>query len=298
MLTNTTPKVSIIIPTYRDWDRLNLCLECLKNQSLSLDNFEVIIINNDSSDGFELTDIPNNFKLIVEPKAGSYAARNAALSIARGEIVGFTDSDCLPDRNWIQNALFYFEEKNAERVAGKVKIFPKEVGNETWPELYESFFAFNQKRNVDKLKGAITANFFTKKLFFDTVGLFNSDLKSGEDFGWNRRANNFDISLTYADDVVVKHPARSKYSELAKKKRRVFGGQKKFDFKNIKGFVKEITYIPTLFVLTFIIPTYRLFRESNLGFWSQVKVVYVIFYLFLILLKEYFKLLFGGERER
>src|SRR5690606_38366783 len=117
--------VSIIIPTYHDWVRLQQCLSALNKQSYPKENFEIIIVNNDP-----LNNIPNNLELpsncilILEEKPGSYAARNKGIKIAKGEIIGFTDSDCIPEIEWIKNAVEYLcFNPNCSRVAGKVNLF-------------------------------------------------------------------------------------------------------------------------------------------------------------------------------
>lgn len=55
---NFAPFVSIIIPTYRDWERLALCISALDKQTYSKDLFEVIIVNNDAQD-----QAPSNYYL-------------------------------------------------------------------------------------------------------------------------------------------------------------------------------------------------------------------------------------------
>src|SRR5215217_5319918 len=103
--------VSIIIPTYHDWARLELCIEAIKSQSYPAHLIEVIIVNNDPDDSPpEMFKIEPNIKLISESKPGSYAARNTALENISGEIVAFTDSDCIPDIDWISNAAAYFDK--------------------------------------------------------------------------------------------------------------------------------------------------------------------------------------------
>lgn len=92
--------VTIIIPAYHDWYRLSLCLNALAKQTYPHNKFEVIIINNDADDQVSADFVlPENCKIIVEEKSGSYAARNTGLKIAKGEIIGFTDSDCIPNYN-------------------------------------------------------------------------------------------------------------------------------------------------------------------------------------------------------
>jgi glycosyltransferase involved in cell wall biosynthesis len=103
------PYVSIIIPTYRDWNRLGMCLEALKKQSYPKENTEIIIINNDPEDLIPVDFKGNkNITIMNAARNGSYAARNTGLKIAKGEIIGFTDSDCIPNTDWISKAVVIF----------------------------------------------------------------------------------------------------------------------------------------------------------------------------------------------
>jgi GT2 family glycosyltransferase len=219
------PFISIIIPTYRHWDQLKLCLDALSKQSYPVDAFEVVIINNDgeSYDVPESLSLAKNMIIIHEPTAGSYAARNAGLDILKGDIVGFTDSDCIPDTDWILNAVKFFEsEPNAERVAGKVNLFRLDSGSRI-VSYYETITAFNQKYNVKKGLG-VTANLFVKSEIFRKVGSFNDKLFSGGDMEWNDRASKQGVAISYVENVQVSHPARATYGELVQKTRRVTGG--------------------------------------------------------------------------
>jgi len=96
------PFVSVIIPTYRDWNRLKLCVNALKNQTYPKNRFEAIVVNNDPADPCPYCPLPDNFVLTTEGKPGSYAARNAGIKIAKGDILAFTDSDCIPYSDWIE----------------------------------------------------------------------------------------------------------------------------------------------------------------------------------------------------
>lgn len=88
------PYASVIIPTYRDVERLQKCISALKRQE-KFTNFEVIIVNNDSTD-LKIAVPDNRFRVIAEKKSGSYAARNAGIKAAKGKVFSFTDSDCIP----------------------------------------------------------------------------------------------------------------------------------------------------------------------------------------------------------
>ncbi|KAA0988871.1 glycosyltransferase [Dyadobacter aurulentus] len=249
-------EVSIVIPTYRDWNRLAKCLNTLTLQSFPKGEIEIIIANNDVQDlppgDFEL---PTNAKLINVAQPGSYAARNAAIEIARGRIIGFTDSDCIPDQNWVRNAVEYLQtHPEISRIGGSVKIFYREdKPNEV--ELYDNFFAFNQRGYVQNNGTAVTANMFTYASTFKAVGLFNSKLMSGGDFQWGTIANKNGFKIAYVEDVMVKHPARNNLTELLKKEKRVGDGQANFlhrqsKFATIFSFTKA--FVPKLWEIKMV----------------------------------------------
>jgi len=293
--------ISIIIPTFNDWERLSLCLYALDDQTLEKSRYEIIIVNNDENHFVpdrirQLTG--KHIKILHEPMPGSYAARNAGLKVANGNIIGFTDSDCVPDPKWLENASKYFENVDVDRLAGKVELFFGHNNKRNAAELYEIAFSFDQERNVKKFHASITANFFTRRKYFDEVGLFDATKKSGEDFGWNRRAHAHDLTLSYGPEVVVRHPARGSIQELIRKRKRVFGGKKsRFDFKSVKGFFKEVRYPAVVFYMYLYIPIRRL-SKVNLRLTEKWKVLLLIFYLYLVAQFEHIRLLFGGNPKR
>jgi glycosyltransferase involved in cell wall biosynthesis len=96
-------KASIIIPTYEDWPRLQMCLDALAAQTMPADQFEVLVANNNRTPEVpgDLR-LPPNTTVIWAEKPGSYAARNVAMGKGAGKIFFFTDSDCIPDREWVR----------------------------------------------------------------------------------------------------------------------------------------------------------------------------------------------------
>lgn len=249
--------VSIIIPAYNDWNRLSKCLAALSNQTYSKDLFEVIVVDNNSSDPVPINFIlPDNCKILAEESPGSYAARNAALQIAKGDVIGFTDSDCIPDENWIKNAVAHFSNnKTCSRIAGKISIFFAST-NPTLAELYDKLFSFNQKNYVDNSGTGVTANLFTYKYVFDKIGYFNAKLMSGGDFLWGTVAHKNGFKIDYVENVIVNHPARKNLQELIKKEQRVGGSQAHFlkkndnQFSNVLQLVKVL--LPSLSSLKYI----------------------------------------------
>lgn len=235
---SAVPFVSVIIPTFRDTARLIKCIRAIEKQTYAIDRFEVLVVDNDG-DGDDIWLSTNlNLTILREATPGSYAARNAALFACQGSIIAFTDSDCIPHKEWISAGVRGLAEGRADRVAGRVSLFSRN-SRPTPSECYELVFAFDQKANVAK-GASVTANLFVSRLVFESVGLFNAQLKSGGDIEWNRRATHFGFSIVYASDCIVAHPARSSWNELARKSRRVLGGEIMRDPNYEKGLLRSI----------------------------------------------------------
>ncbi|MBD1872384.1 glycosyltransferase [Nodosilinea sp. FACHB-131] len=243
----TQPVVSIIIPVYNDRDRLALCLDALDHQTYPSDQYEVIVIDNGSD--APLADLVSQFKqvrLTHENQPGSYAARNHGLTLARGEIIGFTDSDCIPAKNWIETGVAQFlATPNCGLVAGKIELFFKQCDRPTAVELFDSRNFLQQHRYITEDHYGATANLFTSKAIFDAVGLFNAQLKSGGDREWGQRVYAAGYPQIYADDVCIAHPARHSWPEISKKIVRVIEGRYKMEHQQtepITRFLKRMAW--------------------------------------------------------
>lgn len=116
-------QLSIIISTYNRCDSLSRTLQSVGRLNHGC-QWELVIVNNRSSDATE--SVIKEFvqcssldvKSIFEPKAGLANARNAGLRAAAGEIVAFTDDDCLPEIDFIANWLEVFSEDPTIGFAG------------------------------------------------------------------------------------------------------------------------------------------------------------------------------------
>ncbi|MDD5691785.1 MAG: glycosyltransferase [Candidatus Omnitrophica bacterium] len=99
--------ISIIIPAYNRKSKLKACLDSLSGQDYAKNSFEIIVIDDGSSDGtgdmlVELSKTNPNLKYFIQAHKGPAAARNLGIKHAQGRIIGFTDSDCLLDRGWVK----------------------------------------------------------------------------------------------------------------------------------------------------------------------------------------------------
>ena len=102
--------ISVIVPTYNRKGKLKDCLESLFRQDYPPGNFEIIVIDDGSTDGTRemvgnLSKKHQNLKYFFQQRKGPASARNLGIEEARAGIVGFTDTDCILKDNWIRKML-------------------------------------------------------------------------------------------------------------------------------------------------------------------------------------------------
>lgn len=250
-----TLSVSIIVPVYHDWGSLQRCLDALGQQSYPEEYFEVLVVQNDQT-GMPLgLRAPPNTIFLQEKKTGSYAARNAGLRRAGGEIIGFTDADCIPRADWIERALRWFDgAPSVSRLAGRIDVITRAPPRRTVAEVYELLFEFPQEITVNRQQSSATANLFVRRAAIELVGGFDERYFSGGDIEWGQRAQRAGLRILYADDVVVGHPARKSYRALLRKARRVGAG--KFTHSQYEFFWAHIGMVKAL------VPSVRMFFRS------------------------------------
>lgn len=216
--------MSVIVPV-RDDPRLPACLAALADQTYQSGLVEIIVCDNGSEQPLDSAVAPfDNVVLIREPRGGSYTARNAAAAISTGDVLAFTDADCLPAPDWIANAVAALGS-GADIVAGHVAVYARDAVRPHPVEAYELVHAFPQQTYAARGGACVTANMITTREVFDAAGPFRTELHSGADIEWSQRANALGFRTDYRPDVVVQHPARGSYAAMWGKLNRVMAGR-------------------------------------------------------------------------
>ena len=296
--------VSVIIPHLNDSDRLGLCLKSLNDQSYDKSFYEVIVIDNDSSEFHwkKLLKLKSLYKIILlkEQKSGSYAARNKGLQQAKGSIIAFTDSDCIPYPNWIEMGVHNLKILNYYGVVGgKIELTYKNKAHLNAVEQYEMIFAFNQERYISKLNYSATANLFTSKSILSDVGIFDDSFTSAGDREWGNKVVTKGYQIIYGKNVIVKHNARHTLRDLIKKRLRIIGGE--YHYYKKKGYSSLFWFrliVSELLPITRILrtikncnhPNYKPMKKS-----SKLKIVLIRVLLNYIQVYERFRMLLGFE---
>lgn len=221
-MSEALPFVSVIVPVYNDPGGIRNCLEALRSQTYPDEQFEVLVVDNGSTD--ETREVIGEFdvELLIEDEIqGSYAARNRGIRNAQGEVLAFTDADCTPDPEWIAAGVEVLEGKPADLVGGQVRF---ELSAERTAA--ERFDASVNMRNDISIKDGIakTANLFVRRQVVEETGVFPESLISGGDVYWTRATTDAGFELKYAENAIVEHQAR-KFTELLRKHFRVGRGQ-------------------------------------------------------------------------
>jgi hypothetical protein len=159
--------------------------------------------------------------LLWQPHFYSYAARNHGIQVASGTIIALTDSDTIPEPDWLEHGVAAVEATDG-LVAGAINLAFTRTPL-TAAGCYEKLFAFDQAKNVS-LGRATTANLFVPKGLLSSLGLFVNTAESGEDFRWTFAAVKSGAELRYAPMARVIHPARETMRELFVKAQRVVSG--------------------------------------------------------------------------
>ncbi len=302
------PFVSVIIPVYNDARRLSSCLAALEQQTYPSHRYEIIVIDNGSDPEENLTDLAHSFDHVIltqEQIPGSYAARNKGLTLAKGDIIAFTDSDCIPQPDWLEHGAQYLtNHPDCGLVAGRIDMFTQQPERATAIELYDQVvLGFPQELLIATHKIAMTANVFTRRSIIEEVGNFRSDLRSAGDGEWAQRVYKAGYKHHYMPQACVGHPARDTLKALTTRVTRYTGG--KVDrfithepvwWKRYRRFVRFIVEDLTIHAFTQSRKVLQDDRIATIG--MRMRVLGLVGVMQLLSVFEIVRLKLGGQSRR
>jgi len=177
------PFISVIVPAYNRGPRLKGLIQSLLEQTYPKELHEIIIVDNNSSD--DTASIIKSYPMVrygfTDERQSSYTARNLGISMARGEILAFTDDDAVVDPQWLAAGVEWFEHPLIGCVAGET------LGAKSDSEVaqYQNRHRHMAPRpNVEtaSIICVATVNAFYRKAVFDKLGAFDGRMISNGDF--------------------------------------------------------------------------------------------------------------------
>jgi glycosyltransferase involved in cell wall biosynthesis len=220
MYATAPPAVSVIIPAHNAARRLPRLFAALAAQTAEPPTFEVIVVDDASTDDTASVVADSDIARLVRAPVsrGSYAARNLAIAKARGAVLAFTDTDCLPASDWLAAGLAALE--GGDIVAGHVDIpLGERPSAATLLDIARRHI--DQEHRVTTYGFGATANLWMRREVIDRVGPFRDDLISGGDAEFGHRAQAAGFTLRYAAEVLITHPPRSEARDLLRKQLRL-----------------------------------------------------------------------------
>jgi len=193
------PRVSVIIPTYNRAQLVNRAMQSVLNQTY--EDFELIVVDDCSTDNTPevVSNIGDKRIKYVRhtTNKGASASRNTGIRAARGELIGFLDSDdeWLPEKLQKQVNRFDSASVNVGLVYGGYVVVDDDT-NTVVKEVYPDKRGYVFK---DVLKMAGPTNPLTplvRKECFDKVGFFDEDMRFGEDWEmWVRISQHYEFDF-------------------------------------------------------------------------------------------------------
>lgn len=207
--------ISVIIPHLNQPKGLEACLCSLDAQSLSRDQFEVVVVDNGSATPpAEMVARHPNVRLLREARPGPGPARNTGVGAAVGDVLAFIDADCRAHSNWLQSLLETLQSSPPCTIlGGDVRIWHPGSGALDAIAAYESVFGYRFKLYIERQGYSGTGNLGMFRRDFDAIGPFGG-IDVAEDVEWGHRARAAGFRFRYVPEMVVFHPARGSLREL------------------------------------------------------------------------------------
>ncbi len=211
MTTQKMPFVSIIVPVLNGERTIRQCLVSLLRVDYPPERREILIVDNGSSDGTIKIVKQYPVELLTESRKGAAAARNRGIDGSRGEILAFTDADCVISTCWLRELANGFNNATVSGVEGETPAYPSETPTERYAarigshsrqaRLSSPFFPFVN-----------TANVAFRREVFERIGCFDTRFPGAGfediDFSWRFfQAGN--LELRYNPKAIVFHHHRS-----------------------------------------------------------------------------------------
>ncbi len=207
-------KISIVLAAYNEEKLIGRCIKALQDQDYPKNNYEIIIVDNNSTDSTsKIVKEEGLTPFIYNDHQGAIWAKHYAVSLARGEIVAVTDADSIPAKDWLKMIDEKMLDEKIQLVGGKVYPIGRSVLSRLLLELFDVTAKILALFGIPLVWGS---NMAVRKKAFDSVGGFNTKLKTSDDWEFTMRIQKKygRTSARYTNSMKVKVSPR-KFEKLS-----------------------------------------------------------------------------------
>lgn len=231
-MTGTT-MISVVVPFRNAGDYTKSCLDGLLQQDYPKELFEVLFVDNCSTDGSrEFIEECEVVRCLSCPDVGPYHARNYGIQRSRGQIIALTDIDCVPSTDWLSNMERRFQDPRVGIVLGMVQF----AGRQPLLRALENYENTKTEwiccREVGARYFGYANNMGISRDWMTKVGLFEALFRGADTVFVHRLIDQGGTDLVrYADDVRVAHLEINSVAGWARK--RFIYGRSSHTYKNM-----------------------------------------------------------------
>src|ERR1035437_1512308 len=160
--------ITVVVAAYNEEKDLPKCLTAITTQDFPKDDYEIIVVDNNSTD--KTAEIAKSFgaRVVQESKQGNTPAVKRGMDSATGEIIANTDADTVVFPDWLSTIKKIFEDKKIVGATGSAYV---ETGNQVldfiYRKLYDAFIGFNFLIGKPHMTGF---NMIVRKKVYDEIG--------------------------------------------------------------------------------------------------------------------------------
>ena len=194
--------ISIVVPVRNSRELLERCLESLSQQTVARSDYEIIVVDDGSSDGSAEVARKRGARAFQQEKKGAGAARNRGIREARGEVILFLDADCEANADWIAKISEPIGNESVDATVGRF-ISDQEnwVARLIQMELEGRYHRMGHYDRIDFVNSATCG--FKQEILVNT--LFDESFQKLEDVDLGFRLTQNGSKIVYVPDATVKH---------------------------------------------------------------------------------------------
>lgn len=216
------PSVTVVVPVRNCEKTIGKALDALVNLDYPRDKLEVVVVDGISVDGTKEIVERYPVRMRTQSAEGLNQARNNGLESSKGEIIAYTDGDCVVSPDWLRKIVGNFTDPQVGAVGGNVEGYKKDNMFAQYADnsVIRVMPFSSQRVTLDRLRPFLYTpgcNMAFRRSTLEKAGLFNTQIRNGfDEFETLERIIKMGYKIIFDPEVLVQHQHRSSLREILK----------------------------------------------------------------------------------